>query len=542
MLIVKRKLQAFAPDDGCPDDDLLDSWRGSSRLQRHAQQFSIVQNPSVVLERYARSAASMDAKALARHTVHVAAWVALLPLERCVTAFGVDRLSPVLLLTRLLRLLRGIKMTAWLRGSLRLVAERLRELGVGVTCTRRVSKGGSQLLDQLVRLWSSLPPSLRREFIGLQCQTTPSDKGGLCAHGGCDQLDNSVAVAYHARRLRILSREIARWASCSIPEREARIAAVEECFEALARDGSNEDARTLRAILCALSTALAPPRAKPQFGFPARPLDTESLESLIAAAKLQRRVRGLLIQCLQLWRQLWSDVTQIQPMLSFINQHIKAFETRVEDVHSACAGEQWDIIRVLVACKDSVDVAPTASAQQQRTRQRHASAKSSVENGAYTPNDFVTSLKYVERRRETITLGCASCGFTITSAWWFTHGDRLHVIRPQHGHHKCRAQFCALGNVPSISDRADALDICKHCVRRVRCNPCGGYEVCPHKKLKINCRICRAEKLSQQSIKQPQSIPRVDATSAAWLVRPPTKTAASTKTTLVPIEAATGSS
>ena len=118
----KRCVAAVAPPP--KGGAAAEEWRRHPRLQRHFRSFDASANQAAVLGRYRRLAAgASDREPLFRETTHVAAWVALLPLE-----------APLLpdcarLLSRLLRRRPcGARSPLWLRGTLHLVALRLKEL------------------------------------------------------------------------------------------------------------------------------------------------------------------------------------------------------------------------------------------------------------------------------------------------------------------------------------------------------------------------------------------------------------------------------
>ena len=118
----KRCLAAVAP---APKGGAgAEEWRRHPRLQWHFRSFDASANQAAVLGRYRRLAAgASDREPVFRETTHVAAWVALLPLE-----------APLLpdcarLLSRLLRRRPcGARLPLWLRGTLHLMVLRLKEL------------------------------------------------------------------------------------------------------------------------------------------------------------------------------------------------------------------------------------------------------------------------------------------------------------------------------------------------------------------------------------------------------------------------------
>eukprot|EP00929_Paragymnodinium_shiwhaense_P014645 TRINITY_DN122577_c0_g1_i1.p1 TRINITY_DN122577_c0_g1~~TRINITY_DN122577_c0_g1_i1.p1 ORF type:complete len:542 (+),score=58.87 TRINITY_DN122577_c0_g1_i1:59-1684(+) len=105
----------------------------SPRLKRHVRKLLQASNSQVVVDRYRRSVEHLERKPLLRHTVHVAAWVALLP--------ACHELLPAcaLLLARCLALRGKACLSVWLRATLQAVCVRLREALQGCSESDRAS-------------------------------------------------------------------------------------------------------------------------------------------------------------------------------------------------------------------------------------------------------------------------------------------------------------------------------------------------------------------------------------------------------------------
>merc|ERR1712224_211053 len=65
-------------ETSCPDGGVTE-WRSHPRFKRHLRKFQRFSNPHAAFEKYRNNARECDRAALQRHTVHVAAWVSLLP-------------------------------------------------------------------------------------------------------------------------------------------------------------------------------------------------------------------------------------------------------------------------------------------------------------------------------------------------------------------------------------------------------------------------------------------------------------------------------
>eukprot|EP00929_Paragymnodinium_shiwhaense_P080839 TRINITY_DN42196_c0_g1_i1.p1 TRINITY_DN42196_c0_g1~~TRINITY_DN42196_c0_g1_i1.p1 ORF type:complete len:572 (+),score=58.83 TRINITY_DN42196_c0_g1_i1:137-1852(+) len=116
---LKRKtLSAEEPAPRASTDD----WESHPRLQRHVQKLLQAGDPASVVARYRRCCETLDKKLLMRHSVHVAAWVALLPEDHPVLSSCAD------LLAKYLSARSRPQLSPWLRGCLHLVARRMRTL------------------------------------------------------------------------------------------------------------------------------------------------------------------------------------------------------------------------------------------------------------------------------------------------------------------------------------------------------------------------------------------------------------------------------
>eukprot|EP00929_Paragymnodinium_shiwhaense_P066402 TRINITY_DN33302_c0_g1_i3.p1 TRINITY_DN33302_c0_g1~~TRINITY_DN33302_c0_g1_i3.p1 ORF type:complete len:121 (-),score=18.68 TRINITY_DN33302_c0_g1_i3:102-464(-) len=110
---LKRK--ALPTEQPAPESTAED-WEGQPRLKRHVHKLLMARDPSAVLVRYRSCCESLEREVLMRYSVHVAAWVALLPDD-----------NPLLpdcsrLLAHYLSARKRVHLSPWLRGCLHLVA------------------------------------------------------------------------------------------------------------------------------------------------------------------------------------------------------------------------------------------------------------------------------------------------------------------------------------------------------------------------------------------------------------------------------------
>ena len=121
-----------------PDGNVQD-WRSHPRLLRHAKSFQNHQDQGGVLLRYNRCAKSLPVEHLLRFSVHVAAWVALLPTELASKSMytGGQEISAALVLARYLRL----------RGTAKLKLEAAQQTNLRSLLIRLLGLNGTEGLD-----------------------------------------------------------------------------------------------------------------------------------------------------------------------------------------------------------------------------------------------------------------------------------------------------------------------------------------------------------------------------------------------------------
>lgn len=102
-----------------------------TKQERHARKYQQSQIRALILQRYARSHPGQSRKKLLQHTCHACAWVTHLPADVAAGIVGVQDLSPVRVLTRMLRRRGSGPLTPRLRTALGQVRDRLDEVLAG---------------------------------------------------------------------------------------------------------------------------------------------------------------------------------------------------------------------------------------------------------------------------------------------------------------------------------------------------------------------------------------------------------------------------
>ena len=258
----KRRIAAVAPT---PDGG-ADEWRRHPRLQRHLTRFCTNENPEGVLKRYRRKAAgASDQEPPHRDMTHVAAWVALLPLEAALLP-DCARVLSLFLRRHPCGARSGTSRKGassdhlWLRGTLHLVARRLKEL-------RAEAPGG--LAEHWLDLQRSMPVSVWRT-LRASCPAIASVGKEAKRRGAVDE-GTHHAVDAHAGR-------------------EAEVQAMLQAAAASLEAGDAD--RMLKAVIEAVAILSAPHRAAVQ-GESAETMTEAALDRLRAAQ--QSRLREALL-------------------------------------------------------------------------------------------------------------------------------------------------------------------------------------------------------------------------------------------------------
>ena len=262
----KRRIAAVAPT---PDGG-AEEWRRHPRLQRHLTRFCTKENQEGVLNRYRRKAeAASDQEPPFRDMTHVAAWVALLPFEAallpdCARVLSLFlRRHPCGARSETSRKGASSDDLLWLRGTLHLVARRLKEL-------RAEAPGG--LAEHWLDLQRSMPGSVWRT-LRASCPAIASVGKEAERRGAVDE------GAHHAVDAQA--------------GREAEVKAVLQ--EAAASLEAGDADRMLNAVIEAAAILSAPHRAAVQ-GEGAETMTEAALDRLRAAQ--QSRLREALLRLL----------------------------------------------------------------------------------------------------------------------------------------------------------------------------------------------------------------------------------------------------
>ena len=262
----KRCIAAVAP---APEGG-AEEWRRHPRLQRHLTRFCANENQEGVLGQCRRKAAgASDQEPPCRDMTHVAAWVALLPSEAAllpdcarVLSFFLRR-HPCGARSETSRKGASSDHLSWLRGTLHLVARRLKEL-------RAEAPGG--LVEHWLDLRRSMPGSVWRT-LRASCPAIASVGKEAERRGAVDE-GTHRSVDAHAGR-------------------EAEVNAVLQEAAASPEDGDAD--RMLKAVVEAAAILSAPHRAAVQ-GEGAETMTEAALDRLRAAQ--QSRLREALLRLL----------------------------------------------------------------------------------------------------------------------------------------------------------------------------------------------------------------------------------------------------
>lgn len=272
--MVRREVDAPPLDDP-------EAWAKHPRLQRHVRCLLTSSKPENVLKRYEKAEGQ-------RFCVHVCAWVALLEDGELLE-------SAVRVLAKLLKRRRG-SLQPWLRGSLCLVARRMRE-----------SPSWKELRRQMPR------QCLRSQFIEphLQDVSKPQLRGLKAA--------------------KLLQKAIFRWHNASCAARHSLLEDLRRKLAEATAPGGEQ--KILASILRDLVAAMSPPRSKARSG------EAEGGESQ-SADPLQRDVRQLLLTLLP-----WLDLSKASLQASL--QRLKCLMSQVP-LEDASSSKQWLHIHALL--------------------------------------------------------------------------------------------------------------------------------------------------------------------------------------------------
>eukprot|EP00927_Polykrikos_kofoidii_P020489 TRINITY_DN19737_c0_g1_i2.p1 TRINITY_DN19737_c0_g1~~TRINITY_DN19737_c0_g1_i2.p1 ORF type:complete len:630 (-),score=61.11 TRINITY_DN19737_c0_g1_i2:236-2044(-) len=563
-----RKWKFLNAEEAAPIRTTMSEWRNHPRLKRHLRCYRRHDNGSV-LSRYARKSKFASCQMLMRMMCHVGAWVALLPEAEAATVVDDSGLSPVSLLAQLLRLRssrassnrREDCMTPWLFGILALVANRMREIRV-----IKSRKTKTSVVENWSLLWEWLPRQVQSHVGLLSPPSLPhiddeilSVEGVPLAHERhrrpnlAEQIatPSSVPQTHECteaeerhrgqRQLRLLSKQMARWACYSSDERDEKVHKLRmQCNEALA----NADWRMMMFTLRHATAALAPPRRCAETQTHPRSTDTVSIENSWKMEPQQQAMRKIVITTLEALQNFEND-DRVDRLVDYLKSMIAAFEGRVEDLGHAAAATEWSALQALIdrhCCSRgeegmietgiagsiitsratrieamSAGGASTSGAPMQEllgdpTRSgspTKAKATNPTKQGSrkdrarvglnFDPSAKVKALPHVVHMQENERiLRCKQCASTLRASWFFINprNGATSVLVPTKGHADCRRKLRRIAHYrdpdgyPTTCDTFNGLDFCMHIRQRTQCVPCGGICICVHGKRRSACRAC----------------------------------------------------
>eukprot|EP00933_Yihiella_yeosuensis_P001000 TRINITY_DN10157_c0_g1_i2.p1 TRINITY_DN10157_c0_g1~~TRINITY_DN10157_c0_g1_i2.p1 ORF type:complete len:493 (-),score=96.69 TRINITY_DN10157_c0_g1_i2:145-1623(-) len=378
-------------------DATVEAWKEHPRLQKHLQRYRQNSNRAKVLQTYFLQVTKFDSEQQLRAAVHVAAWVALLPIQEA-TAIpesdandGITQLfSPAQLLAYILRLRKTrTKMTDWLIGVLHLVALRLKELRFHPEVKDEEQRHWIELRRSMPKsIWRALrsqtphiPGSvqaeaaaeplwkqLSTELFEMDAHGPPSKEKKLELKSNCgneigtfDLLPDTVEVSdndlkgfhkYAVRASRRFAMTATAFTNSSFDERVCKV----QMLELEVEKAINEESWSQLCVLLRDATAaLAKPCLKTCIATCSAEQSAEAAQQLLQG-DLQIRLRKIVCKSLLLL-DLTDEgtVSLLQPALSYLRNLIWNFEqTHQQTIAATRSGKQWVSLKSLVG-NDSED-------------------------------------------------------------------------------------------------------------------------------------------------------------------------------------------
>ena len=274
-------------------------------LRYHAAKYSASRRGSV-LARYAKAAACLKGKELRRHACHVCAWCTLLDTDVVLKCEGKAAISPVGLLDKMLRMLRGTKRTSWgtrLSTSLQLVKRRVACLleDSHVVC--------GQYFTILERVFCSLPLDAEEEI---------------------------VDTLHKQNSARAFQRHIMRWHNMEL---QSRVEASKRWADGIQElHAKRRHPKRLAVILLQAAAALSPPRAR---GMVHREdaSQTENGERSLGSADLQKLIKRTLLRALLMWNKLGLEDSTVDLAIQRVQHLILKFEEAHGQISEAASSK-----------------------------------------------------------------------------------------------------------------------------------------------------------------------------------------------------------
>ncbi|CAK0867152.1 unnamed protein product [Prorocentrum cordatum] len=319
-----------------------------AKQKRHARKHLESSVRESVLQRYADSWMTLTRRKLLQHTCHVCAWVGLLPAELAVRSVGRGSLSPVRVLTGMLRRRGPGRLTPRLRAALIPVRDRLAEVfarGAPGSALRDWSE-----LRHVLPLRSALKigigaehcagapfaPSEPRTALPPPAVWVARDSGHNAAE---KEINSKSAVVRQAKMWRRLAKKQEEFHKSSQQAIDVK-ALLKEATEACE---SGNALRICRALLEGVAW-LAKPRRKLRKVTGQRM--TEDAQARIEAA-LQAKIRAVILACL---RSLDLDDEGTQQR-SDVQVSVRRLKSRMDglNLHFVAARKEWSAIASCIA-------------------------------------------------------------------------------------------------------------------------------------------------------------------------------------------------
>ena len=216
----------------------------------------------------------------------------------------------------------------------------------------------------------------------------------------------------------------------------------------------------------------------------------------------QQTIKKTLLRALALWSSRALEDSEIEIARLRIEHLIRKFEECHANIDCAASCNLWRRLRAFAFGEQrdtQLQVYAASDVGKKKMHQRRPAIRSDTRT--YDPGEHRMKLPTVEHRpSEPKVIRCDRCYHELVSCWYFVHPrtSRATVLVPSKGHISCkgepsgsRAFFKPVDGSNSKCDNELSLDYCVHNCRRAVCAPCGGSNICRHRKPKWRCAICK---------------------------------------------------
>ena len=310
---------------------------------------------------------------------------------------------------------------------------------------------------------------------------------------------------------RKLQRSITRFRNADVEERIQMIDAAEGVLSDLL-NAAELDGDAICRLLCRCAGWLH----APGFFEAKHTADTEVAASETATdpqpSDLQSRVRRLLISALSSLDLSDSTTYQaVETAVLYILQLMQGKENVFSGNGKLLATRQWRQLRELLIADDAqrVPAKRKASIESEaealevfKDKTARITSRTVVIDGVYRPNERIRSLSSVyEAPDRVVLLKCSKCMERISTSWFWKHPRHgaIFALVPLHGHLPCtkllgkKCPWRSLDGTGTVTDNFAHLDVCDHNHQRSRCQECGGPQICPHKRRRYCCSLCKIQ-------------------------------------------------